>query len=153
MKPFALLLASALLVAPLAAAAAKLEIAVNGVKSDQGFIRAAVCSQAKFLTEDCEYFIDAPAVEGKTILASPDIAPGKYAVQVFHDTTGGGVIHRGLFGIPKEGIGFSNNARLHLHGPKFSEAMVNVPEGTTRIRLRLRYLGGFHPTESSLAGR
>lgn len=126
---------------------------MRGVRSGQGFVRAAVCSRATFLTQNCEYFADAPAVAGTTTLEVPHVASGAYAIQVFHDDTGGGVIHQGLFGIPREGIGFSNDARLHLRGPKFDEASVTAGDGPTRVALRLRYLRAFRPTESNLAAR
>lgn len=138
---------------PLALHAATLEVAVDGVRSARGFIRAAVCSRATFLTENCEYFADAPAVAGTTVLSIPKVTPGDYAVQVFHDDTGRGKIHRGVFGIPREGIGFSNDAHLHLRGPRFDEAEVIATTGVTRIALRLRYLGLFRPTEQNLARR
>ena len=143
-----------LALAPVAAArAGTLEVTVHGVRAARGYVRVAVCSRAAFLTDNCQYFADAQAVEGVTTLSVPHIAPGAYAVQVFHDETGGGVIHQGLFGIPREGIGFSNDARLHLRGPKFDEAAVTVADGATRIGLHLRYLRPFRPTEANLARR
>lgn len=145
--------AMACCVLPLVLHATTLEVDVSGVRSGQGFVRAAVCSRATFLTDNCEYFADATAVAGETVLRVPNVVPGVYAVQVFHDDTGRGVIHQGLFGIPREGIGFSNDAHLHLRGPKFSEATITAAGPTTRIALRLRYLGSFRPTEKSLAGR
>jgi uncharacterized protein (DUF2141 family) len=148
-----ILAAVALVLFPLGARAATLEVAVNGVRSAKGFVRVAVCSRATFLTDNCEYVADAPAVAGKTVLHVPNVAPGVYAVQVFDDDKGGGVIHQGLFGIPREGIGFSNDARLHLRGPKFDEAAVTVADGANHIALRLRYLRSFRPTEANLAGR
>lgn len=132
--------ALALVVAPAASRAATLVVDVHGVRSAQGFVRVAVCSRATFLTENCEHFADAPAVAGVTTLRVPHVAPGVYAIQVFHDDTGGGVIHRGLFGIPREGIGFSNDAKLHIRGPRFDEAAVAVAEPTARASLGLRYL-------------
>ena len=110
------------------------------MRSAQGFVRVAVCSRATFLTENCEHFADAPAVAGVTTLHVPHVAPGVYAIQVFHDDTGGGVIHRGLFGIPREGIGFSNDAKLHIRGPRFDEAAIVVAEPVARASLGLRYL-------------
>jgi uncharacterized protein (DUF2141 family) len=143
----------ALVLLPLASRAGTLDVAVHGVRTAKGFVRVAVCDKATFLTEYCQYFADAPAVVGTTTLSVPNVAPGVYAIQAFDDDTGGGVIHQGLFGIPREGIGFSNNARLHLRGPKFSEAAVTVGDDAKRINLRLRYLHSFHPTEENLAGR
>jgi uncharacterized protein (DUF2141 family) len=147
------LMALALALLPAASRAGTLEVTVHGVRSTKGFVRVAVCDRATFLTENCQYFADAPAIRGTTTLMVPNVAPGDYAVQAFDDDTGGGVIHQGLFGIPREGIGFSNNARLHLRGPKFDEAAVAVGDNPKRIDLGLRYLRSFHPTEANLAVR
>ena len=113
---------------------------MHGVRSARGFVRVAVCSRAHFLTDNCEYFADAPAVVGTTILRVQRVTPGLYAIQVFDDDLGTGVIHQGLLGIPREGIGFSNDAKLHIRGPKFNEAAVVVAEPTTRTEMGLRYL-------------
>ena len=140
------------------ARAATLQVAVHGVRSARGFVRVAVCDRAAFLTENCQYFGDAQAVAGTTTLDVPRVAPGSYAIQVFHDDTGGGVIHRGLFGIPREGIGFSNNAKLHIRGPRFDEAAVAVANPLTRINLGLRYLRptrdtAMHPESATMERR
>ena len=39
---------------------------------------------------------------------------GRYAVQAFLDENGNGEVDRALFGIPKEGVGFSNDAKIRL---------------------------------------
>ncbi len=137
---------------------ATLEVAVHGVRSARGFVRVAVCGRATFLTENCEYFADAPAVAGTTTLRVRGVTPGAYAIQVFHDDTGGGVIHRGIFGIPREGIGFSNDAKLHIRGPRFDEAAVVVAEPIARTSLGLRYLRptrdtALHPESAPIARR
>jgi uncharacterized protein (DUF2141 family) len=153
LRSAAVVAALALAALPLVTQAGTLEVTVHGVRSAKGFVRVAVCSRATFLTDNCEYFADAPAVAGTTTLEAPNVAPGVYAIQVFDDDTGKGVIHQGLFGIPREGIGFSNNARLHLRGPKFDEAAVTIGDGTTKTSIRLRYLRSTRPTEANLAGR
>lgn|GEM_PF-599738 len=139
-KRFFASLVAGLALVPLALHAATLEVTVHGVRTSKGFLRVAVCSRARFLTENCEYFADAPAVAGATRLKVPHVAPGTYAIQVFDDDLGKGVIHRGFLGIPREGIGFSNNAKLHIRGPKFDEAAVVVAEPMTRTEMGLRYL-------------
>ena len=75
------------------ARAATLEIAVSGVRTGKGFLRAAVCSRTTFLTDNCEYFADQPATPGQTVLTVSDVVPGTYAIQVFDDDLGLGVIH------------------------------------------------------------
>lgn len=51
-----------------------------------------------------------------------DIPEGTYAISVFHDENGNGKLDTGTFGIPKEGYGFSNNARGMFGPPSFTES-------------------------------
>jgi uncharacterized protein (DUF2141 family) len=44
------------------------------------------------------------------------------AIQAYHDENGNRKLDTGLFGIPKEPYGFSNNARNLLGLPKFEDA-------------------------------
>jgi uncharacterized protein (DUF2141 family) len=49
------------------------------------------------------------------------LTPGSYAVTVFHDLNDNGELDTGFFGIPKEPVGFSNNAKGRF-GPAKWEA-------------------------------
>lgn len=56
------------------------------------------------------------------------LAPGRYAVLVFHDANGNGELDRNFIGIPREPLGFSR--RYWAKGePAFAEAAVEVAEG------------------------
>ncbi len=75
-------------------------------------------------------------------MVTVEAPPGEYAVQAFHDDTDQGVIHRNLLGLPRERIGFSNDAPLHVRGPRFKDAAFSVGAEVERITLRLRRLFG-----------
>ena len=62
-----------------------------------------------------------------------------WAAQAFHDENRNGVIDRNLLGIPKEGLGFSNDAPFRFGPPAFADAAVQVVAPGGRIRLTLRY--------------
>ncbi|MGC5276295.1 DUF2141 domain-containing protein, partial [Escherichia coli] len=62
--------------------------------------------------------------------------------QVFYDQNGNGRIDRALFGIPKEGVGFSNDAKIRLAPPKWEEAVFDYDGQEQTIRLKLRYFTG-----------
>lgn len=65
-----------------------------------------------------------------------DLAPGRYAVRLFHDADGDGEMNTNMLGIPTEGYGFSNNAGAF--GPaKFEDAAVEVA-GATVIEVNVR---------------
>ena len=124
------------------ARAALIEVAVTGVNEARGHIRVGICTEDTFLTETCPYQGVAQAIVGATIVKVDGVPPGQYAAQVFQDETDQGVVHQNALGIPKEGIGFSNDAPLHLRGPRFSDAAFSVEQGVARITLKLRHLLG-----------
>jgi len=135
----ALVLAALALPAP--ALAAQLDIELTGIENDHGLVRVAVCTPATFTTKRCPFTGAAPAKGGSVVVSVPDIPPGRYAVQAYHDEDGNGRLRKGLFGMPAEAIGFSREARVRLGAPSFDEAAIDVAEPSTATRLRLRHLG------------
>lgn len=51
-----------------------------------------------------------------------DIPPGTYALAVIHDENVNGRLDTNVFGMPKEGYGFSRDARALLGAPSFAAA-------------------------------
>ena len=74
-----------------------------------------------------------PATE--YIFANVDM--GTYAVCVFHDENSDKKINSNFIGMPKEGIGVSNNTKGHFGPPKFEDAKfdLNIPDQTIKISL------------------
>jgi uncharacterized protein (DUF2141 family) len=124
------------------AMAAMIEISVTGVHDARGHVRVDVCTRDTFLKGSCPYSGEAVATPGETLVTVADVPPGRYAVQAFQDETDQGVVHQNVLGIPKEAIGFSNNAPLRLRGPRFSDAAFSVGHNVERITLKLRRLFG-----------
>ncbi len=134
--------ASALLMMGLASSAyaSVVEVAVTGITAARGHVRVELCTKDTFLTGGCPYQGEAPAVVGATVVKISEVPPGEYAAQAFQDETDQGVVHQNLLGIPKERIGFSNNAPLHVRGPHFDDAAFSVGREMARITLRVRHL-------------
>ncbi len=131
----------AALALPVSAPAAQLDIELTGIENDHGLVRVAVCTPATFTTKHCPFTGAAPAKPGSVVVSVPNIPPGRYAVQAYHDEDGNGRLRKGLFGLPAEAIGFSRDARVRLGAPSFDEAAIDVAEPSTATRLRLRHLG------------
>ena len=122
------------------AAAAIVEVAVTGVADARGHVRVELCTRDTFLTEACPYQGAAPAKVGATVVRIAEVPPGLYAAQAFHDETDQGVVHQNLLGVPRERVGFSNDAPLRVRGPRFKDAAFLVGDEAQRITLRLRRL-------------
>lgn len=121
--------------------AAVLHITVTGISSAKGVVRVALCPpQAGF--PDCKTRVvrsaSLPIKGGRAETEFDGLAPGTYAVSVFHDANGNGKLDR-FAGIPKEGYGFSRNPGFKPRAPKFSEAEITVT-GRTAVVIKLRYI-------------
>ena len=68
------------------------------------------------------------------------VAPGTYAVSVFHDENSNGKLDTNFIGMPKEGVGASNNASGHMGPPKFSAAAFAFKGGVLELKIAVRYL-------------
>ncbi len=124
------------------ASASVVEVAVTGVRDTRGDVRVDICTRDTFLRATCPYEGMAPATVGATVVKVAGVPPGLYAAQAFHDVTGEGHVHQNVLGIPREGIGFSNDAPLRVRGPRFQDAAFSVGGPLERITLKLKHLFG-----------
>lgn len=69
------------------------------------------------------------------------VEPGaQYAVAAFHDENGNDDLDRGVFGIPTEGTGASNDARGFMGPPRWEHARFVLPDVREhRITIRIGY--------------
>jgi uncharacterized protein (DUF2141 family) len=124
-----------------ASGGAPIEVAVTDVRSDKGLVRVSVCPQANFM-KDCPWTGSAPARKGAVAVTVRGVPPGHYAVQVFHDEDGDGKLGANFIGIPREGIGFSNDAMPRLMRPRFDRAAFDHGGDAQRVPVKVRYFLG-----------
>ncbi len=68
-----------------------------------------------------------------------DIPPGTYAMAVVHDENMNGKLDTNWMGVPKEGYGFSNNAKALLGAPSFSAASFPYDGRSIDLTMTLHY--------------
>lgn len=119
------------------AANAPITIVIWSLRVPGGSVRVDVCTRETFLHSNCPYSASAPAEVGETTVTVLDVPPGMYAVQAYHDINDNERLDQGLFGIPREGLAFSNDAPLGLRGPSFDRAAFTHGEVPQTLRLRL----------------
>lgn len=124
-----------------ASAPGTLLVQVGNVRAQTGTVHVDICTEAQFL-KDCPRSADAPAKVGTTVVTLTGLPPGRYAAQVYYDQNGNHKLDRALFGVPKEGVGFSNDAKIRMSPPKWGEAMFSYAGQPQAIKLRLRYFIG-----------
>ncbi len=136
-------MAAALLVlAALTQATGTLTVDVANVRNNRGKVIVAICPEDRFLEDSCPWSGEAPARPGVTTVTVNNVPAGIYAAQSFHDENGNEEIDRAMFGIPKEGVGFSRDARIRLSPPKWRDAVFSHQGRAESIRFGLRYFTG-----------
>ena len=118
-----------------------IEVTVADIRSSQGRVHVDVCPEASFL-KACPWTAVLPAQRGTMTILVRGVPPGRYAVQAFQDANANGELDQGIFGIPKEGVGFSNDAMARLVRPKFTVAAFDHGSEPQRIAVKLRYFLG-----------
>ncbi len=119
-----------------------LTITVGNVRNSRGTVMVDICPENRFLEDTCANHGEAPARAGTTTVTVQNLPTGQYAVQAFHDENANGEVDRAMFGIPREGVGFSRNARIGLGPPKWRDAVFNHQARAEAIRFDLRYFMG-----------
>lgn len=117
-------------------------VRVHGVRSDDGNVAAVLYGEnpSDFLKKGkrlARERVPAKAGSVEVCLAAPH--PGVYAVAVYHDENGNRKFDRSRFGFPREGYGFSNNAKSWLGPPRHKKAAFQVGNGPMILDIKLRY--------------
>ncbi len=70
-----------------------------------------------------------------------DLPAGTYAFAVEHDENHNEKVDRTVFGVPKEGMAFSNNPHMGMRGPDWEEASFTIKNVDRRMQIHVRYWG------------
>lgn len=122
-------------------AAHSLTVTVTNVRNATGHVRIDLCTRDQFLTDHCGWHGEAVARAGTTTVTVTGVPAGRYAVQAYHDENDNHDVDRAFLGIPREGIGFSNDAPASFGPPSWDKALFDVKDDTA-IKLKMRYMLG-----------
>lgn len=123
----AALTAITLIATPLASAG-ELTVQVDGISSQKGAIMLGLFDAD---TYDTDSALDGVrlVVEGPSVSATfENLAPGEYAVRLYHDLNSDGTFNTGAFGIPTEPYAFSNNAKGSFGPAKWDAAKFTLED-------------------------
>lgn len=119
------------------------KVEVGGLRNDKGQVFCALYSSRDGFPKNNEKAVArvSSAISGKQAVCDfSDIAPGTYAVSVFHDENSNGKLDTKFMGIPREGVGASNGARGHFGPPKFGAAAFHFGGGHLGLKITITYL-------------
>lgn len=103
-----------------------LTIEVASFENTKGVLRVCVTDQKDDFLKSCA-FSKIVTVENDTVsLKIENIEKGNYAVSVYHDENNSGILETGgVFGIPLEPYGFSNNPNMTF-GPSYKKSVFKM---------------------------
>jgi len=64
---------------------------------------------------------------------------GSYAVSIMHDENNNGKLDTNFIGIPKEGVGVSNNPEIGFGGPKFQDSVFTLDKQELEVTVAMKY--------------
>lgn len=68
-----------------------------------------------------------------------DVPFGEYAIMVLHDENRSGELETNFFGMPKEGMGASNNAKGFMGPPNYEDAKFFIKSEKTNMIISVTY--------------
>ena len=103
-----------------------LTIEVASFENTKGVLRVCVTDQKDDFLKSCA-FSKIVTIEDDTVsLKIENIEKGNYAVSVYHDENNSGILETGgVFGIPLEPYGFSNNPNMTF-GPSYKKSVFKM---------------------------
>jgi uncharacterized protein (DUF2141 family) len=126
-----------------AGASNSITFVVLGLHSNEGEVDCALFGSAEGFPGDSGKAIKTTKSKienGQGVCTFSGVAPGDYAGSVFHDENGNGKLDRNFMGMPKEGVGASNDAAGSFGPPKFDDARFSYKGGPQSLTIHVRYL-------------
>lgn len=116
-------------------------MAIGDLRSSRGSVHVALYAEAGGFPTREGVFQDRIVRASEPWATFGALAPGTYAIAVYHDENDNGAFDKGLLGLPEEGYGFSNGARPLLGPPSFFQAAFPLgPEAEpVTVSVRLTY--------------
>lgn len=108
----------------------KLHLVVDGIETIGGHLYVAIYTKNDYMKKaQMGFKVD---VTDSTMEFDVDgLKSGTYAIALFQDLNGNSKLDTGIFGIPTEKYGFSNNAKGFMGSPSFKKAKFSFPKNKT----------------------
>ncbi len=121
-------------------------ITIRNLRSAKGVVRACMTTKEAIFPKCREdpsahrtvVKADAGSAKG-LIIRFNDVKPGDYAIALLHDENNDGKANRAVGMMPKEGFGFSRDAKVRMGPPKFRDAVFTHGAVDQTLAITMRY--------------
>ncbi len=101
-----------------------LTIEINDLRNDIGHVHLELSNE----DEQCLVSVTENISDHRCVIIIENLESGKYAFRYFHDENMNEQIDTNWLGIPKEGIGFSNDPGMTFGPPSFRKTLFDLSE-------------------------
>ena len=119
-------------------------LAISDLRNAKGVVRACMTRDParfpKCRGDAHAYSAIVDAHDGTVTVRFADVIPGRYAVALLHDENANGKADRALGMMPKEGFGFSRDAKVQMGPPVFDDAAVQIDRAPRTLPIKMRYM-------------
>jgi uncharacterized protein (DUF2141 family) len=120
-----------------------IHVEISGLRNDKGQMLCALFSSAEAFPKKADKAVvrlTAKIADRHAVCEFTGVMPGTYAVSVVHDENSNGKLDTNFIGMPREGVGASNDAKGHMGPPKFSAASFRYEGGRLDLKIHVNYL-------------
>jgi uncharacterized protein (DUF2141 family) len=118
-------------------------VEINGLKSNKGKCLVYVYKTKNGFPTYTKYassVVTATIQNGSCSAVLKDMLTGEHAILVVHDANDNGKMDTNFLGMPKEGIGTSNNAKSSFGPPSFDDSKFKIDGKPMLLKITLKYL-------------
>ncbi|UWX58293.1 DUF2141 domain-containing protein [Chlorobaculum sp. MV4-Y] len=130
-------------VAEIPAGSGSITIRITGLRSSDGNLSLALFNAKKGFPGKYERAVRKAQISvagSQHVVVFDDVPYGTYAVAVQHDENANGKLDANFLGMPKEGVGTSNNPKSKFGPPSFDDASFVLDKKAMELTINLRYL-------------
>jgi uncharacterized protein (DUF2141 family) len=125
-----------------APSAGSVQVQITGLRSSKGAVLISIFNNAKDFPENANGAVGktkVSIVNGVVTHTFSDMPYGTYAIALLHDENNNLKMDFNIVGMPKEGYGFSNDAKVRLGPPSFEDAAFKLDATNKVIRIKCSY--------------
>lgn len=108
-----------------------LTVNTSGFRNNEGKVKVGLYNEEGKFLKETYLGVFSEIKDLKATTQFKNLPVGIYAVSIYHDENNSGKLETGVFGIPKEDVAFSNNAKGSMGPPKYVDAKFTITKDTT----------------------
>ncbi|TGL98022.1 DUF2141 domain-containing protein [Leptospira barantonii] len=121
---------------------AQLTVQVTGLHNNQGQVLISAYDRSEGFPKKPAKALKSERVKIKdgAAVVTFSLPPGEYAIAAAHDENANNELDTNLVGMPKEGVGVSNNVKGFMGPPKYEDAKFQFTANGKTIEIKINYL-------------